>query len=205
MSQGEKIDALIAKIAREDDPVAFRDFFDLYYGRLIKLAYYYTGSRYDAEEIVSSVFIGIWNNRIKLPKIKRIEAYLFTAVKNRYFNFIRDNKKGHHLSLDVLKEEFQVEFNNPNALLLEKELRNKILEVINGLPPRCRLIFELVKDSGLKYREVADLLDISVKAVEAQVSKAMRILKKELYTYSQDMDADRYPARKSRNSRFFFL
>lgn len=201
----DRIRKLIERISLEDDPRAFRDFFDHYYTRLLKLAHYYVESIHASEEIISTVFIGIWNNRKKLIRVSRFEAYLFTSVKYKSISYLRNNKKYEFLSLDSYDEVLHPEFKNPTSDLLHKELREKVLHIINNLPPRCKLIFELVKDEGLKYREVADLLDISIKAVEAQVSKAMIILRKEIYPYLSDEDFNRYLDRKNKGLLMFFL
>lgn len=205
MIREDGIRKLIEKISLKNDHRAFRDFFDLYYTRLLKLAYYYVESSNISEEIVSTVFIGIWNNRKKLIDVKRVEAYLFTSVKYKCFSYLRDSKKSDFFSLDSHDEALQAEFRNPYGDLIQKELREKVLCVINSLPPRCKLIFELVKDDGLKYREVADLLEISIKSVEAQVSKAMIILRKEIYPYLNDEDFDQYLNRKNKDRLFFFF
>ncbi|MCG8306987.1 MAG: RNA polymerase sigma-70 factor [Cytophagales bacterium] len=198
MSNKDEVRKLVERISLKDNERAFRDFFDLYYTRLIRLAHYYVESQHASEEIVSAVFIGVWNNRKKLMAIPRLEAYLFSSVKYKCLNYLRDNKKNEFYSLDAYHEALRPEFKDPASDLLSKELREKVLQIINNLPPRCKLIFELVKDDGLKYREVAELLDISIKAVEAQVSKAMLTLRKEIYPYLSDDDFKRYLNRRDK-------
>ncbi|EPR69908.1 RNA polymerase sigma-70 factor [Cyclobacterium qasimii] len=192
MTIDEKVRELIQRISLESDSKAFRDFFNLYYARLLRLANYYLTSMYASEEVVSSVFIGVWNNRKKLIDITKIEAYLFTSVKYKCINYIRDNKSCEMVPLNDLYEMPHHEISSPINELLDQELRGKVLEIIDNLPPRCKLVFELVKDEGLKYKEVAEMLDISVKAVEAHVSKAMITIRKGIYPYINDEEFECY-------------
>ena len=198
---------LVRKFAEEEDPRAFREFFDLYYERLLRLAHYYVESGFAAEEVVSTVFIGIWNNRKKLKDIVQIEAYLFTSVKYKSLSYLRDNEKNSMLSVDAEEPMMKSVLKDPLGDLLNNELREQILNIVNGLPPRCKVVFELVKDDGLKYKEVAEILDISVKAVEAQVSKAMITIRKKIYPYLGDEDFKRYESRPGRGFKalFFFF
>jgi RNA polymerase sigma-70 factor (ECF subfamily) len=190
----DAIDLLLKRMAEANDQRAFRSLHDAYYNRLLKLAIYYLGSRVAAQEVVSNVFLGIWNNRKKLSGISRIEAYFFSSVKYKSLNYLRDNSKAEFISLDAEEVAIKPMLKNPQGDLLSNELREKIVAIIEKLPPRCKLVFELVKDNGLKYKEVADLLDISVKAVEAQVSKAMLTIRQEIYPYLSDADFERYEA-----------
>ena len=192
MAVEEKVRELIKRISLESDSRAFRDFFNLYYSRLLRLAYYYLSCMYASEEVVSSVFIGIWNNREKLNDISKIEAYLFTSVKYKCINYLRDNKSSEMHPLDDLNKMPDYEFSSPIHDLLNNELRGRVLEIIEKLPPRCKLVFELVKEDGLKYKEVAEMLDISVKAVEAQVSKAMITIRKGIYPYINNEEFECY-------------
>ena len=203
--ENERVRYLIKKISLQDDSRAFREFFQLYYTRLLKLANYYTESLIASEEVVSTVFIGVWNNRKKLAGISRLEAYLFTSVKNKCMSYLRDSKKIGYLSIEDYDQILYPELKDPVSDLLNKELLEKVLHIINNLPPRCKLIFEMVKEDGLKYREVAELLGISVKAVEAQVSKAMLTIRKGIYPYLSDEDFKRYLKRKGKGLLLFFL
>lgn len=198
MTIDEKVRELIKRISLESDSKAFRDFFNLFYARLLRLANYYLSSMYASEEVVSYVFIGVWKNRKNLQDISKVEAYLFTAVKNKCINYMRDNKSSQMVPLNDLYETSHLEFSSPMNELLNQELREKVLGIIDNLPPRCKLVFELVKDEGLKYKEVAEMLDISVKAVEAHVSKAMITLRKGIYPYIKDEEFEYYLKRNSK-------
>ena len=135
----------------------------------------------DAKEIVQDVFINLWNKRETISSEKSVKSYLFTSVKNRCFNFIRDNKKFRSNVLDIDIADYEVTFENDS--FSEPELQTKINNAINKLPEKCRQVFKLSRIEELKYKEIADKLSISVKTVEAQMSKALKVLRKELKEY----------------------
>lgn len=145
-----------------------------------------------SEEIISDVFISLWNNRAKLDNIANIEAYLFSSVKYKCINYHRDHKNNLIQHADFRELSIFSKSGDPSDQLLHKELIEKVIGIIDNLPPRCKLIFEMVKDEGMKYREVATLLGISIKAVEAQVSKAMVQIRKDIFPYLNDSDFKRY-------------
>ncbi len=169
--------------------MAFREFFQHYYPRLLNLAYFYLESYEASKEIVSTVFIGLWNNRNKLPQIEKLDSYIFSSLKYKSLNYIRDNNKVHfrelndendHMLLPVLE--------TPESDFLNRELNEKIIHAIQNLPPRCRMVYLLVKDEGLKYKEVAELMEISVRTVEVQMSRALHKIKKEIKPYMENVE-----------------
>jgi RNA polymerase sigma-70 factor (ECF subfamily) len=132
------------------------------------------GSQEEAEEVVSDFFIGIWQRRASLPFMENPKLYFFVGVKNTALNKLTKIKK----QKIPLPEEWQTTLNsvffNPEQLMLSAEIVKKIMASINELPPKCRAIFKLIKEEGLKYAEVATLLDISIKTVEAQIGIALQ-------------------------------
>jgi RNA polymerase sigma-70 factor (family 1) len=180
------LDRLIKSII-EGDENAFKSLFDHFYPELLNYAWYISGSKFAAEEIVSAVFINFWQTRKKLPDVKNLNSYLFISVKNRSYNYLRDN--GLRIIREDEKERFQpiITFENPESQYLSNELRTIILNAIEELPDRCRMVFRLVREDGLKYQEAADLLDISVKTVEVQMGRATAKLKSALEPYLKDL------------------
>jgi RNA polymerase sigma-70 factor (ECF subfamily) len=135
----------------------------------------------DAKEIVQDVFINLWNKRETISSDKSVKSYLFTSVKNRCFNFIRDNKKFRSSVLDIDIADYEAPYENDS--FSGSELQAKIDNAINKLPENCREVFKLSRIEELKYKEIADKLNISVKTVEAQMSKALKVLRVELKEY----------------------
>ena len=186
MLKEEDISIWLFKISREDDQQAFRYLFDHYYPRLLNYALYFLKTRAAADQVVSDVFIGIWNNRVKLNKIEKFDSYIFRAVKNKSLNFIRDDHRITREELDINDRFLTKSVISPENSLINEELRATILKALDELPPRCRMVFELVKQDGFKYKEVAKLLDISVNTVENQIGKAMSLLRSKLKYLAPD-------------------
>jgi RNA polymerase sigma-70 factor, ECF subfamily len=160
------------------DEKVFKNLFEDHYTALCRFASGYLADQDTAEEIVQQLFINLWNQRQTIDPEKQIKSYLFTAVKNRCLNHIRDIKKFRNYYLDV-----EAELEIPVAekdIVSEKELEQRIADALEKLPAKCREVFELCRFEEMKYHEVAQKLDISQKTVEAQMSKALRILREEL-------------------------
>jgi RNA polymerase sigma-70 factor (ECF subfamily) len=131
----------------------------------------------DAEEVVSDFFISIWQRRTLLRSIENPRLYFFVGVKNAALNKLVSRKRiklFHELEWQTTLKSV---FFNPEELMLSAEIVKKVMQAVNELPPRCKIIFKLVKEEGLKYAEVAKLLDISIKTVEAQMAIALRRIK----------------------------
>lgn len=126
-----------------------------------------------AEEIVSDVFIKIWEIRARLAEIENLKVYIYTITKNFSINYIHKNYKNIPLSIDEMEIDPQVSV-NPEELFISAEILNRIRESILQLPPQCRIIFQLVKEDGLKYKEVASILHISPLTVRNQLAIAVR-------------------------------
>ncbi|HEY4147521.1 MAG TPA: RNA polymerase sigma-70 factor [Chitinophagaceae bacterium] len=167
------INQLCLQIAEFDDEVAFGELFQLHYSRLLLFAEAILKSREPAEEAVEDVFLKLWENRKVLPAINNINYYLLVAVKHKALDYLEKTKKQAIISLDDVEVEFGDIPVNPEKALISAESVLIIQAIINDLPPRCKLMFRLVKEDGLKYREVADLLNVSVKTVETQLSLAL--------------------------------
>lgn len=159
------------------DEAALQKLFDAYYSSLCRFASGYLSDADAAEDIVQQVFINLWNHREEIQPDKQIKSYLFTSVKNRCLNHIRDHKKYRSYYLDVEAElEIPVE---EKDTFTEAELENRLNLALDKLPEKCREIFLLCRFEEMKYKEVADKLNISPKTVEAQMSKALKILREE--------------------------
>lgn len=160
------------------DRKTFETLFREHYNALCRFAHGYLQDFETAEEIVQDVFVNLWQKRDSIEKEKNIKSYLFTSVKNRSLNYIRDNKKFRSYFLDVETEldipVYDVDYHS------EAYISNKVERAMDRLPGKCREVFELSRFDGLKYKDVAEKLGISVKTVEAQMSKALKILREEL-------------------------
>jgi RNA polymerase sigma-70 factor (ECF subfamily) len=170
----ENIRLLQQAIACLDDVQAYKQLFLLFHPSLLQFAISILKSKELSEEIVSDVFIKIWQKRQQLDKIENLQFYLFTAVKNRAINKLQEQKKNTAISIDETHIEIRSIYHDPEQKLISAEMIQDIQAAIQQLPSRCRLIFKLVKEDGLKYKEVAELLHISLKTVENQMSLAFK-------------------------------
>ncbi len=152
----------------------FRDYFP----PLMAFARKILGDEDDAREVVQQVFIKLWERREEMDLSSSLKSYLFTSVHNRSLNVIRDRKKFVSGEMPELSGEWDV-----SAQIESIELEEKIREGIDSLPEKCREIFELNRFTGLKYAEIAIKLGISVKTVENQMTKALKILREKLGKY----------------------
>lgn len=168
---------LISYPAEQTGRSAFEALYKAYFVRLFRFSYSIIHQKEPAEEIVHDVFLKLWeklNNNT--PAIDNPELYLYIAVKNRSLNYLRDNANLTTVELSERCDPYIRFDTNPESLLLSAEALQRLRNAINQLPPRCKLIFTLVKEDGLKYKDVARLLDLSVKTVEAQLAIALRKL-----------------------------
>jgi len=174
MIAAEQIQKLLARIAFYDDAHAYKELFLSYHRKLVKFATAITHSKESAEEVVSDVFLKLWVNRTSLPAVENFHLYLYIATKNSAIN--RYLKDGRHpsFSLDAIKMGTEHLALDPEQLLITAEMNARIHAAVRELPPRCQLIFKLIKEDGLSYRETADLLDLSLKTVENQMTIAFR-------------------------------
>lgn len=178
MKDSQHIQRLLESIALHSDQKAYKELFLLLHKPLCQFAYGILKSHDDAEEVVSDVFIAVWEKREKLVHIDSPLLYLYTSVKNRALNSIARQKRQQALDAGEWLVPLNSVYFDPEKLMMTEELIQKIRNSIQELPTRCRLIFKLVKEDGLKYKEVAELLQISVKTVEAQMAIALRRLGK---------------------------
>ena len=149
----------------------FREHFEA----LSRLAMKYIGDFDNSKDIVHEVFAAFWQKFDGLPADTQYKSYLFTAVRNKSFNYLRDQKK----HLDIVDAETQKSPESEDSVET-KELAREIDYALNLLPERCREVFELSRFEGMKYSQIAEELDISIKTVESQMSKALRLLREHL-------------------------
>jgi len=173
------------RIALYEDMQAYTHLYKLLAEGLQRFSYSMVRSNEVAEEIVSDVFIKVWQIRGKLMEIDNLKVYLYTIAKNFSLNYINRNYKSTTISLDALDVEAVIEINGPAEMCISADLVNQIRRVIRQLPPQCRLIVQLVKEEGLQYKEVAAILDISPLTVRNQLAIGVRKIGEALPAYLQ--------------------
>lgn len=179
----DQIQYLLIEISANDCQRSFKKFFDTYYPRLFEIAKYYLKANHFAEEVVADVFIKIWRTRKSLNKIDNIQSYLFIAIKRQSLNFLR-SKKTDFFYIDSLEHETMVESKNPEQELFTQEYLEYFSKCIQNFPTKTKLIFKLVKEDGMKYKEVADVLNLSIKTIEMHMTTALKQLKTDMQKYT---------------------
>ncbi|OQP38872.1 hypothetical protein A4H97_19380 [Niastella yeongjuensis] len=170
----QEVKALQQQLSLTEDETAYVRLFRIYYTALFQFSLSFVKNKPAAEEIVSDVFMQLWQIRKKLDTISNLTVYLYTCIRNHSLNYLRKNKRESTSSLDDASLSIPSTTADPEQLYITTELAKKIDAIIEQLPEKCRIIFKLVREDGLKYREVAEVLDISVKTVETQMGIAMK-------------------------------
>ncbi len=169
-------------IARSLELTSFKSLFKSHFNSLCAFAVSFVHDEDTAKDIVHQTFIKLWEKRDTIDMEKRVKSYLFSTVHNLCLNYIRDNKK-------FIKNEFEAEtYTHPGQLndqdVMEKaELNARINRAIDSLPEKCREVFIMNRFDEMKYQEIADKTGISIKTVEAHISKALKILREQLVDY----------------------
>lgn len=176
MSENEKnlMLHLQQRVALFNDMQAYRQLFNMLYPQLLKFSISFVKSHEIAEEIVSDAFIKLWELNKELIKIQNVKVYLFTITKNLSLNYITRHKKELLVSLDEVEPTTLFHFTNPETAFISQETTRAIDEAVSQLPPQCRMIFYLVKEGGFSYKEVAEVMDISVNTVRNQLATALK-------------------------------
>lgn len=143
----------------------------------------YTMAKEIAEELVSDVLFTIWQKRKDLSHVNNLQTYLFIMVKNKSINYTKQFSNYRFVYLEESGSHEFLNINDPQKELERKELIFRMDQAIETLPQQCKIIFSLIKEEGLKYKEVAQILDISPRTVETQLVRAMKKLDKILFPY----------------------
>ena len=161
------------KIALGDEK-AFRQLFDCFAPKLIQFAFAIVREKDGSVEIVDEVFIKIWKQKELAPLIRNLKVYLYSAVKNTALNYLSGKARSAITEpFDFVTVQLQDE-HCPEQQLITSEIFEKIRAAVEELPPRCKIIFKLVREDGLKYKEVAEILNISVNTIDAQMVIAVK-------------------------------
>jgi RNA polymerase sigma-70 factor (family 1) len=169
-----KLQKLINRVALYDDSAAYKELFLLYHARLISFSFSITKSKESAEEVVSDVFLKIWTKRTSLTRVNNFHLYIYIITKNISINYLVKQKREQSFSFDDTLVEFKSIYPDPEQSMITSETFRRVHLAIQALPPKCQLIFKLVKEDGLKYREVAELLELSLKTIENQMTIALK-------------------------------
>lgn len=162
-----------ALIANRDEK-AIELLYDHYYDRLCHFAQTFTVSPEMAEEIVEDLFIKLWSKPLLANGITNLSVYLYRAVKNGALDGLAKENKTVATDFSITGYAVEDSTASPVEALVLAEMNQALQVVIEALPPRCRLIFTLIREDGLSYKEVAEILSISVNTIDNQMAIAIK-------------------------------
>ncbi|TAN02014.1 MAG: RNA polymerase sigma-70 factor [Chitinophagaceae bacterium] len=170
---------LFSLLQNNSDPAAFEELYNRYWLRLYMTAYKRLSCKEDAEEAVQNLFESLWKNRHKIHIRTSLENYLFAAI--RYIVLHTIYKKTATQSLPSQEEEVSYPADNScEENILVNDLTSQIDKIINGLPPKCRQVFELSRYEMKTHKDIARLMGISEKTVENHITKALHQIRTSL-------------------------
>jgi RNA polymerase sigma-70 factor (ECF subfamily) len=155
---------------------AFEDLYRLFFARLFNFVVLYVHKKEIAEEIVNDVMMKIWNRREELATIRHLETYLFVAARNHSLNYLSQYSP-FHIELEPDNGQGQlINLTDPGKEMEWKELSFRLNQAIDELPDQCRTVFRLIREEGFRYKQVAEILNISPRTVETQLFRAIKKL-----------------------------
>jgi RNA polymerase sigma-70 factor (ECF subfamily) len=171
---------------RKGDMVAFEELYNQYYVFLCVIAEHIVKNSSDAEEIVSDVFIKLWNIRERIKITTSVKGYLVKAVRNTSLNYIERDRFINNNSERLSSSDNNLlawDSDYPLGQLYEKEVNEVLESAISTLPDACRNVFLLSRKDNLKYSDIASKLEISVNTVKTQMKIALAHLRKDMKDY----------------------
>lgn len=168
------------KVYRDDDIASYEQLHANYYAALCNFTFSYLKDRQLCEEVISDVFVAVWQKRKELTHVRNIKSYLYTCAKNLSIDTIRKNNTMIQPDTSI----YEVEIADVDEQLLSplemNEFKQKMNAAIEELPPQCKLIFKMLVNDQLAYKEIAEILNLSRKTVEAQIAIAYKKLTSQL-------------------------
>jgi RNA polymerase sigma-70 factor, ECF subfamily len=174
---------LVEQVA-EGSEMAFERFFKTYFKSLYAYAFTVLQDEIMAEEMVQQVFYKIWEKKEQFGVHTSVKAFLYKAVYNECLNYLKHQKhKANHQNYVVYVNRNQVSDENTAMRVELSELQSRLQTALSELPEQCRTIFYMSRFDELKYREIAERMGLSVKTIEAQMGKALKILREKLIDF----------------------
>ncbi len=176
----EKIDDILARL-RRDDKSALQELFEEFYQPVCQVINRFIRDKAKVEDLAQEVFIRFWEKRQQIEINSSLPAYIRRMAINEALGYLRRNK--YEDDREITPEMAPGMEDSAEEQFLHQELELRVRAAINDLPPKCRMVFQLSRYEDLTYKEIAEQMDISVKTVENQMSKALRILRERLRSY----------------------
>jgi len=172
----QEIDFLLDRVLKHDDYSAFEKLYHSHFNALRNFSKKLVKVNEVAEELVSEVFSKIWYSRKRIIISSSAKSYLYTAVRNISFDYLRKEKQALWTNLEDAALVTADSLDPHNHAEFE-ELQLKVDHAVARLPKQCRLVFQLSRNQGMKYNDIADTLSLSVKTIETQIGRALKSLR----------------------------
>jgi RNA polymerase sigma-70 factor (ECF subfamily) len=177
-------DLLLVKRIKDNDIEAFEKLFRLYYAPLCRYADSFVNDMPASEEVVQDLFYVVWKERAQLSIGISVKSYLYRAVQNRAFHYLKHVQVKEAFQETMRDYDLETDSATPETELEYKELEKQLLVTLQRLPERQRRVFCMNRFDGKTYNEIAPELSVSIKTVEADMTKVLSILRKELKHFS---------------------
>jgi len=163
-------------LLKEDDHAAFTEIYKRYWKKMLLIAWNHSHDKATSKDIVHDVFMGLWDRR-NTVEILNLSAFLATSVKFSIFKFYqKESRRTALISQNYQFEELTNDEDKLDALFLNEYING----IVEEMPEKCRQVFSLSRDLGMKNAEIADKLNITEKGVEANLTRALKIIRAEL-------------------------
>ena len=163
----------------DGDQKAMKEIFTLYFDDVYRSIFRFVQQREISEDLAQEVFIRLWRKRETIDIKQTLKGYIITMAYHEAMGYLRKSSPVHSTE-DLSQHAGGYDGYEDVAKL---ELEEKIVRAVDGLPPRCKSIFVLSRYEGKSYKEIGQIMEISVKTVENQMSKALRTLRVDLHEY----------------------
>ena len=160
-------------LIKEGNQKVFQKVVFKYSDLLLAFSIGFVHKREVAEEIVSDAFVTLWRQRDHITEINDLKAYLYILVRNASISYLRKTNGRKEISLETLEDYYTLPLSGPETDDITEDILNQINLAIEQLPPKCKMVFTLAKVQGMKYKEISDVLGISVKTINNHIANAL--------------------------------
>jgi RNA polymerase sigma-70 factor, ECF subfamily len=171
---------LFRNMVAQDDVKAFEVLYHRHYGTLCKYVYTIMQCKFTTEEVVSDVLLKIWHQRQTLQIQSSVKSYLLAAVRNLSIDYIRRRARRRTVGEEAIHPDRPTDFHSSLDLIVGQEAVEIVENAINRLPNQGKTIFRLSRETGMKYREIADHLGLSIKTIETHMTRSLVFLRNEV-------------------------
>lgn len=183
----QEILSLQKKMSYLKDEDSYKQLFYHYYPILLSFCTTILNNKEDAEEVVSEVMLKVWTMGEDLDHVENLTVYLFTAARNKAYDTLRKQKR--KASVIAISDQIQeniIDSNSPEILYDKGELEQFIGKMISALPTQAQLVYRLVKEQGLAYKQVTEILGISLNTAETHMRLALKKIRMAINAYLSD-------------------